>query len=90
MNTDKHRFYWPKNQREKTEGDTDEHGYTRIIAEEKNRNGKTVLQLSKTPVPKADFCSQAIPEIPPLPPFSKGGLGGFQRGVSHPNMLSKI
>ncbi|MCX5915753.1 MAG: hypothetical protein NTX30_03600, partial [Deltaproteobacteria bacterium] len=71
MNTDKHRFYWPKNQREKTEGDTDEHGYTRIIAEEKNRNGKTVLQLSKTPVPKADFCSQAIPELPPLPPFSK-------------------
>jgi hypothetical protein len=40
MNADKHsaaaatkEFYW----------DTDEHGYTRIISEEKTRNGKIVL-----------------------------------------------
>jgi hypothetical protein len=35
MNTDKHRFYWQKNQREKTEWDTDEHGSTRIKIHEK-------------------------------------------------------
>jgi hypothetical protein len=36
MNTDKHRFYWQKNQRKKTGWDTDEHGYTRIRIHKKN------------------------------------------------------
>ncbi|HEX7371556.1 MAG TPA: hypothetical protein VF372_01980, partial [Thermodesulfobacteriota bacterium] len=31
---------------------------------------------------RGDFCSRAIPEIPPSPPFSKGGLRGFQRIVA--------
>jgi hypothetical protein len=53
------------------------HGWTRIISEEKNRNGKIVLPLSKPLVHKADSYSPAIPEIPPSPPFSKGGLGGI-------------
>ena len=35
-------------------------------------------QLSNTPSQRVDFCSRAIPEIPPSPPFSKGGWGGFQ------------
>jgi len=48
-----------------------------MIPEEKNRNGKTVLYPSKIPVHKADSYSQAISEIPPSPPFSKGGLGGI-------------
>jgi hypothetical protein len=53
-------------------------------------DGKTVLWLSRTPVYKADSYRPAIPEIPPSPPFSKGGLGGFQRSVFHQNMPIKI
>jgi hypothetical protein len=48
----------------------------------KNTKGKTVISLSKTPAHKADSYSQAIPEIPPSPPFSKGGWKGFQRFVA--------
>jgi hypothetical protein len=50
MNTDKHRFYWPKNQRKKTEWDTDEHGYTRIRIHEKTQQKLKTLQNSSTEV----------------------------------------
>jgi hypothetical protein len=82
MNTDKHRFYILERLKNKrpngTRMNTDTHG---SLLKGK-RNGKTVRSLSKSPVPKVSFFGQAIPEIPPCPPFLKGGWGGFQRIVA--------
>jgi hypothetical protein len=83
MNTDKHRFYILERLKNKrpngTRMNTDTHGS--LLKGKKN--AKTVRSLSKSQVPKVSFSGQAIPEIPPSPPFSKGGLGGIS-GTSFP------
>jgi len=62
MNTDKHRFYWKKNQRKKTEWDTDEHGYTRIRIDKKIstefKNLKTKEYRNKTLCGPCDLCGR--------------------------------
>jgi hypothetical protein len=77
MNTDKNRFYILERLKNKRLNgrrmNTDTHG---SLLKGK-RNGKTARSLSKRPGPKVSFSGQAIPENPPPPPFSKGGLGGI-------------
>jgi hypothetical protein len=37
-----------------------------------------------------DFCIRAIPEIPPRPPFLKGGWGDFGESLPKENFLYNI
>jgi hypothetical protein len=76
MNTDERGFWDNKNKAD--------HG-TQKNTTRQSRNPKQVMLLENS-------CSAlwVTPEIPPSPPFSKGGLGGFQRRVSQSNILYKI